>query len=1070
MQVLLVEDHEGEARMNWAMLERGNAAPIQCVQVSTLAEAITAFGHATFDIVILDLNLPDSSGLETLIRLREIAPSVPIVVVSALGDDELAVTAVRAGAQEVLLKGNMSSATLARAVRHALARHHAALTSVGAPPFSFGVFTVDGDGMVKSVGSGMYRLLGELPDTFEREVPLDSMFRESEREHVHTMLRECIDAGTPSHAILAANVSAFDHLLLSLFPSPAGAHGILAPAGEHMQIPADLVQSEEKYRILVEHSQDGVFIVIDGKFAFANRALANMLGYEAHEIVGMDIDRLLAPEDKTEVLQNYRKRMSGQPAPEQYDFRMLHRDGSRIFVLLSVGRVVFMGRMAAMGTVKNITRQKRVSDLFALQRALAIDLGAVSNFEEMGARVLSSVLRIDGIDVAALYRCIDEDFLCVAFRGVLDDFSVEKDSTIVTLFQLSISDRHPVFLDEQALSGDEFRNRLPRGIRSLAVLPVFWNGKIVAVLFSASLTMGAMDDDVRQTLEAMSSMLGGVLSRVTMEEALKESELLYRAVVERSHDAILIFSGSRLLFVNDRVSELTGYTRAELLAMDPMSIVHPEDRERLQRFSSARFKGEEAPAMYDARFLAKDGSLRIGEFASTLIRYQGNVAALISVRDITQRRLHEEQMRHADTLIRAAGFAAECFLGVRDWEDEIFAVLEHFGQAAAVSRVALYRIIDRTDGVPALQLHSMWCRDEAESAALPEIQILGGALQRWEKCFAAGDPIADAVEYLPHSERELLSSQGIRSVAALPVFAGENFWGCIRFDEFNTPRTWLMSEIEAMTVCAETLGAAIARRMVDRELVLSKERVEAADAIRQAFIANMSHEIRTPLNIIIGYIGLVTETLSPDQYGEMSEFISAINDAGRRLIRTVDSVMNISRIQRGDMHPATTSVRLDELIDGCAEEFKTSAEDKALTLTIDNHIGPVSIAADAHFLRESIEHLLDNAVKFTNQGCITLRLRDEGGAVHLDVIDTGIGIDEKNFEQIFEPYVQEDMGYSRAFEGIGLGLTLTRLFLDAHGASIVVSSEKGAGTTFTIRFPASLRVDPLGTAHNTAED
>jgi signal transduction histidine kinase len=115
------------------------------------------------------------------------------------------------------------------------------------------------------------------------------------------------------------------------------------------------------------------------------------------------------------------------------------------------------------------------------------------------------------------------------------------------------------------------------------------------------------------------------------------------------------------------------------------------------------------------------------------------------------------------------------------------------------------------------------------------------------------------------------------------------------------------------------------------------------------------------------------------------------------------------------------------------------------------------ILADQHYLTESIDHLIDNAIKFTPRGGVTLELADgNAGGPRLIVRDTGIGIAEDFLERMYEPYMQEEIGYDRSYEGIGLGLTLVKLYLEAHGAHIGVHSEKGKGTTFTVDFPATV--------------
>jgi signal transduction histidine kinase len=181
-----------------------------------------------------------------------------------------------------------------------------------------------------------------------------------------------------------------------------------------------------------------------------------------------------------------------------------------------------------------------------------------------------------------------------------------------------------------------------------------------------------------------------------------------------------------------------------------------------------------------------------------------------------------------------------------------------------------------------------------------------------------------------------------------------------------------------------------------------------------------------------------------------SDFTQSIGDAAERLIRTVDSVMNISRFQAGDLQPDISIIRIDSLVESRLRLLDSRAREKDIDLRFINEAGELHLPGDEELLREALDHVFDNAVKFTNRGGVTVRLHVLEGAPCLEVRDTGIGIAEENLQRVFEPYIQEDMGYSRAYEGIGLGLTLAQVYLRALGGNIEVHSEKGHGSAFIL--------------------
>jgi PAS domain S-box-containing protein len=590
------------------------------------------------------------------------------------------------------------------------------------------------------------------------------------------------------------------------------------------------------------------------------------------------------------------------------------------------------------------------------------------------------------------------------------------------------------------------------------LIPVSHGGARIAALDVASLTVERFDETIQRALESIASFLGGVLARVIAEEARKESELLYRAVVEKSHDAIFIYRDEKLIFANERTLALTGYGKEELTTLNPWTLVHPDDRERLRTIAAQRISGSDVPAVYEGRILARDGTIRTGEFAATLIRYEGDSAALVTVRDVSSRKSQEEDLQRSDILIRAAGFAAARFLRSDDWRDCIMEVIERLGMAANVCRVVIFENIPDERGARIMRQRAVWVRPEMRDSMIDRVpdgfSYEDEPFRRWAAEMSAGNPVSGIIDNLPDEEQVFLARQNVRSLAMLPVFCGEEWWGTVRFDECRLRRTWLRSEIEAMTVSAETLGAAIRRKRVEEQLITSREHAVQADAIKKAFIANISHEVRTPVNIILGYLALIAELTAKDDDDELHEFVRAVNDASMRLIRTVDSVLNISRFQSRDIAMNSTTLRLDKLLANCSEKFRQRAENKGLEFSYENTCGSCEISGDRYFLTDAFEHLLDNAVKFTPRGSVSLRLSTgiERQAL-VSVVDSGVGISEAFIEKVFDPYLQEDMGYNRMYEGVGLGLTLVKLYLDAHGASIGITSRKGEGTRIDVTFP-----------------
>ncbi|MGH7823329.1 MAG: ATP-binding response regulator, partial [Candidatus Binatia bacterium] len=167
-------------------------------------------------------------------------------------------------------------------------------------------------------------------------------------------------------------------------------------------------------------------------------------------------------------------------------------------------------------------------------------------------------------------------------------------------------------------------------------------------------------------------------------------------------------------------------------------------------------------------------------------------------------------------------------------------------------------------------------------------------------------------------------------------------------------------------------------------------------------------------------------------------------------------VLDYSRIETGRFEVQPVDVDLHSIVDPVAADHRVLAAEKGLRFSWENHCPGAQLRIDPSCLRGAVRNLLDNAVKFTDRGEVSVRVyRDAGGSVCLSVHDTGVGISDDYLEKLFEPFSQEETGYTRSFEGAGIGLSLARKYLELNGAELSAQSRKGAGSTFTIRFAPS---------------
>ena len=242
------------------------------------------------------------------------------------------------------------------------------------------------------------------------------------------------------------------------------------------------------------------------------------------------------------------------------------------------------------------------------------------------------------------------------------------------------------------------------------------------------------------------------------------------------------------------------------------------------------------------------------------------------------------------------------------------------------------------------------------------------------------------------------------------------------------------------------------RKIHEKELIQAKENAEKSDRLKTEFLAQMSHEIRTPLNNILTYTSVLKEEFEDKLPVGLESTFQVIDSSSQRLIRTIELILNLSRIQTGNFEIKIEKINLEkDLLEDIVLEFYSRAKSKNLDLIFQNEAEKFTVNADKYSLGQVFINLIDNAIKYTQFGKIKIRIYNREENVYVDVQDTGIGISNDYLSQLFNPFSQEDSGITRHYEGIGLGLALVKKYTELNNAEIKVESHKGIGSTFTVK-------------------
>lgn len=229
---------------------------------------------------------------------------------------------------------------------------------------------------------------------------------------------------------------------------------------------------------------------------------------------------------------------------------------------------------------------------------------------------------------------------------------------------------------------------------------------------------------------------------------------------------------------------------------------------------------------------------------------------------------------------------------------------------------------------------------------------------------------------------------------------------------------------------------------------------EKANQMKTEFLQAMSHELRTPLNGIIGFADLLDMELEDEA---QKEYVHTIRNSGDHLLRMVMDILDVAKAEVGELELTLQPLSASDMVQALGYQIQEAASAKGLSIQTECADNLPFLHGDQARLRQALGNILDNAIKFTHQGCITLRaaLSEDGELVRFDVQDTGIGIAAEHLEAIFERFHQIDQSATRAHEGTGLGLALSRLLVENMGGKITVTSEPGVGSTFSVWMPRS---------------
>lgn len=497
-----------------------------------------------------------------------------------------------------------------------------------------------------------------------------------------------------------------------------------------------------------------------------------------------------------------------------------------------------------------------------------------------------------------------------------------------------------------------------------------------------------------------SMIIRDITDRKEAEEALNKSINRYKNLTNISPVGIFHTDAEgSTTFVNPSWCEISGLSAEKALGFGWIDAVHPEDKEILVEGWKSSTKAQSV-SFSDYRFIRPNGETAwvIGQ-AVPETNSEGEIIGYIgTITDITARKKAETEIIMLANALRCI---KEC-VSITDLENTIIFVNESFLKTYGYTKEEL------------IGKHMSLIRpSDIESNfgnAILDSTIKGG----WTG--------------------ELLNKK--KDGTIFPVHLSTSV--------IKDKAGKILGLIGVATDITQTKKA-------QQELISAKEKAELSDRLKTEFLAQVSHEIRTPLNAVINLSSLVKEETAEIKSEDLDIAFYGIESAGKRLIRTVDSILNMSELQLGAYQTSIININLCDLLKKLTAESRNLAKSKNLTIEFKSECKDANINGDDYALSQIFSHLIDNALRYTEKGGVEISVyENENGKISVVVSDTGIGISEEYLPNLFKEFTQEEQGYGRRFEGNGLGLALVKKYCDIINADIAVQSKKQEGTTFTI--------------------
>ncbi|MCF2150439.1 PAS domain S-box protein [Desmonostoc muscorum LEGE 12446] len=721
-------------------------------------------------------------------------------------------------------------------------------------------------------------------------------------------------------------------------------------ATERKRAQAALQESELKFRSIVENANDLIFVLSpEGIFTYHSPNVTAIMGYSLQEIEGHSVVEFTKPEDLPTSAAALQRAMTGEKLTN-IEVRLRHKDNSWRWFNFNTSTInTSSGEIAIAGVGRDITERKQAEE--ALRRS------------EMKYRNIFENSQV------GIFRTRPEDGLILDAndRGAnILGFAYASDliaKYFITDLYVNPSERASIL--KQVEEYGEVCN-FEVAMRRL-------DGSLVWLLLS--LRLNSEESCLDCVFTDISERQAALRERKQAEAALQQSELKFRTIVEKVNDVLFVVTPDGVFnYISPNILKTTGFAPSEMEGNSLALFTHPDDVPKcLEVAQTILATGE---GISDTEYRAKHRTKGWVWLTSNAVRTQdaqGNYQIVGVARDISDRKLAEAALQRRTQAESLISSISRQFID-QDLETAINFTLRAIAQFIDVEHSCIFEC---SNDQQEFNLIHEWCGEDVP----PLIDIARGSPVEvfpyfYEPILRGRHRQISRVEELPPHlpERQLFETMSFQSLLAVPMLHAGRVVGFVGAAMIHYTKTWNQEDINLLKLVGEIIAIGRARHQAEEALRIAKEAAETANRAKSAFLANMSHELRTPLNAILGFSQLMERDTSLNS--NQRESLTTINRSGEHLLNLINDVLEMSKIEAGQIIFNPEDFDLYFLLQTLQEMFQVRTQAKQLFLNFEMSPNlPRYIQTDVGKLRQVLINLLGNAVKFTQTGGVTLRVR-----------------------------------------------------------------------------------------------